>query len=157
LGAKKIIVYSWCGSLSSRVTCEAMVVGRWGISEEGTSCHYPVVEQPDSTPRLREWLHHFCQQHNYPIQEGKIWTTDAPYRELRATIDKYGQQGLIGVDMEFTALVTVAAFRAIELAALFMVSDELWREQWQPSFSTKRFKKKSRAIIRALCQQLATL
>ena len=49
--------------------------------------------------------------------------------------------------MELSALCTVAAYRGIELAAVFLVSDELWHSQWKSGFSCKPFKAKSRELL----------
>ena len=54
---------------------------------------------------------------------------------------------MLGVDMEFSALCTVAAFRGISLGALFVVSDMLWTKNWKPGFGLTEFKKSSRELI----------
>ncbi|MCI5143578.1 MAG: hypothetical protein D3909_18015, partial [Candidatus Electrothrix sp. ATG1] len=93
---------------------------------------------------------------DFSYQSGKIWTTDAPYRETRAKIAEYAEQRVFGVDMEFSALCTVAAFREIELAAVMLVSDEVWRQPWQPQFSRKAFKRKSRNLFTYLATRCGT-
>jgi hypothetical protein len=42
------------------------------------------------------------------------------------------------------------AFRDVELAAVMLVSDELWREPWQPGFRTKGFREKSSRVLEIL-------
>jgi purine-nucleoside phosphorylase len=66
-------------------------------------------------------------------------------------------QSILAVDMEFSALVTVAAFRGIELAAVLLVSDELYRATWQPGFNRKSFRKKSRQLFTLMTHFLTTL
>ena len=108
-----------------------------GLEDNETSGKAPV--QPFSTERR---------------QTGKVWTTDAPYRETRTKVADYARQGIYGVDMEFSALCTVAAFRGVELAAAMLVSDEVWKQPWQPQFSRKEFKRKSRKLLTLLCDTL---
>ena len=79
-----------------------------------------------------------------------MWTTDAPYRESREKVWELAAKGVLGVDMEFAALNTVASFRKIELAAVLIVSDELWQNEWNPGFRTARFKSTNEAVIRIL-------
>ena len=76
----------------------------------------------------------------FKIKKGKIWTTDAPYRETRDKVRKFKEDGVMAVDMEFTALCSVAAFRKIFFASLMVVSDELYEHKWNPGFSGKEFK-----------------
>ena len=62
--------------------------------------------------------------------------------------------------MEFTALVSAAAFRKVELTAVLLVSDVLWSGTWKPGYRTKNFKKKSREILHYLadfCGELSLL
>ncbi|MCI5219885.1 MAG: phosphorylase, partial [Candidatus Electrothrix sp. LOE2] len=53
-----------------------------------------------------------------------------------------------------SALCAVAAFRGVELAAAMLVSDEVWQQPWQPQFSRKEFKRKSRKLLTLLCDTL---
>jgi purine-nucleoside phosphorylase len=69
-------------------------------------------------------------------------------------VEHYATLGALTVEMEFTALATVAAFREIELAAMLMVSDELWAPNWRPGFHQPHFKQKSRAVLDALFEWL---
>jgi uridine phosphorylase len=150
LGAKKVIVCGWCGSLTPDLPVGDILLPTWAVSEEGTSKHYPVPDRATSGPILRETLAGYLGQNNFACQEGPIWTTDAPYRETRAKVDAYARKMILGVDMEFNALVTVAAFRNIELAAVFLVSDELWRPRWQPGFRSKPFQAKNKQLLNCL-------
>jgi purine-nucleoside phosphorylase len=84
------------------------------------------------------------------VISGPVWTTDAPYRESRQKIKALGDQGILGVDMEFAALSGVAAFRKVELTGVMLVSDELFHAQWKPGFGNKSFKEKSKAILNYL-------
>jgi purine-nucleoside phosphorylase len=88
-----------------------------------------------------------------------VWTTDAPYRESVAQVNQLSEQDILGVDMEYAALIAAAAFRRVELTAVMLVSDELWSGKWKPGFRTKEFKKKSRDILHFLadfCSDLSS-
>ncbi|MCI5223671.1 MAG: phosphorylase [Candidatus Electrothrix sp. AR4] len=154
LGAKKIILYGWCGSLQKQLHAMDVLVPTEALSEEGTSQHY----QTDNgkipiTPSsgLRTHLCDGLSDAGIDFQQGPLWTTDAPYRETRTKVIDYGEKGLFGVDMEYAALCTVATFRGVELAAVMLVSDELWRQPWTPQYSFKQFKKKSKKKLLLLC------
>ena len=150
LGCRSLYIYGWCGALHQSLHSGDLLLPCWGISEEGTSCHYPLAQQADSSPALRRRLVTMLAGHGHCARPGKVWTTDAPYRELREKITSYAQQGIVAVDMEFTALATVAAFRGAEMAGLFLTSDELYHEHWQPAFTSKKFRQQSRCYLEIL-------
>lgn len=156
LGAETIIVYGWCGSLSPNLRGMDLFIPTRAISEEGTSNHYMEPEgrviEPDAhcLARLREWV----ESRDESWGSGPIWTTDAPYRETCGAVEKYQREGVMAVDMEYSALCTVAAYRGVRLAALMFVSDELWRKPWTPLFSHKLFRRKSGEVLAGLCHLL---
>ena len=147
LGGKKFIVSGWCGSLANDVQIGDVLLPTWALSDEGTSAHYPVSGRPESCRETRRLLEQGLAARRDNVICGPVWTTDAPYRESRQKIKALGGQGILGVDMEFAALSSVAAFRDVELTAVLLVSDELFHDQWKPGFSTKAFKKKSKNVL----------
>ncbi|MCI5196280.1 MAG: phosphorylase [Candidatus Electrothrix sp. AW5] len=157
LGAKKIILYGWCGSLQRELRALDVFLPTEALAEEGTSRHYQEDMRstaPSPSAQLHEHLGNLLSAEGISSQTGKIWTTDAPYRETRSKVVEYAEQGISAVDMEFSALCTVAAFRGVELAGAMLVSDEVWQQPWQPQFSQKEFKRKSRKLLTLLCDTL---
>ncbi|MCI5145652.1 MAG: phosphorylase [Candidatus Electrothrix sp. AR3] len=152
LGAKKIILYGWCGSLHEGLQAMDIFIPTDALSEEGTSAHYQFGKKNEITSSLplRSNLNNILSSAELDFQQGKIWTTDAPYRETDKKVGEYAAKGVYGVDMEYSALCTVAAFRGVEFAAMMLVSDELWRPAWKPQYSFKKFKKKSRNLLTLL-------
>lgn len=150
LGARRFLVFGWCGSLTSRLVVGDALLPTWGASEEGVSQHYPLAGRPESSPEIRRILTAYFGAADIPSVEGPIWTTDAPYRESKEKVCEYGGRKIMGVDMEFSALCTVAAFRGVEMAAVSLVSDELWRKSWAPGYKGKSFKKRCRQVVRLL-------
>lgn len=150
LGAKKVIVCGWCGSLRPELGVGELVLPTWAVSEEGTSGHYPVEGRSETSAGLRKSLKDFFSGEGCEPREGPVWTTDALYRETREKVVRYGNEGILAVDMECSALIQVAAFRRIELAAVMMVSDLLWQDPWQPAFQGKEFRNRSRELVAGL-------
>ncbi len=157
LGCRKVVVLGWCGALNPMLQVGDIFLPTWGRSEEGVSAHYPLTREAESNVPLRSALGASLTAAGLQVNEGPIWTTDAPYRELPSTIKKMASAGILAVDMEFSALCTVAAFHDIELAAVMLVSDELYHQNWQPGFTGKNFKKKSRVLFERLASLLADL
>jgi purine-nucleoside phosphorylase len=160
LGAKRIVLYGWCGSLQEELRVMDVFLPSEALSEEGTSRHYQDQHQKSqqdriaASPALQKRLEGILNKAEFAYQTGKIWTTDAPFRETRTKVVDYARQGIYAVDMEFSALCAVAAFRGVDLAAAMLVSDEVWRQPWQPQFSRKEFKRKSRKLLTLLCDTL---
>lgn len=152
LGCRHLIVYGWCGSLTRQLAGGSILLPVGAVSEEGTSPHYPIDEPAESSTLLRKRLAAVLEQYPLNITEGVVWTTDAPYRERRPRVEALANEGVLAVEMEFNALATVACFRKIELAAVLLVSDELWGKQWRPLFRQKIFKKTSRTVLQALIE-----
>lgn len=157
LGARRIILCGWCGSLQQDLGVGDLVLPTAAVSEEGTSRHYPVSGVIESSFRLRHALKDFFSGIGKELREGMVWTTDAPYRETREKVVRYGREGILGVDMEYSALLQVAAFRQVELAAVMMVSDLLWRDPWQPGFQGKEFRRLSQGLVTDLFRCLGGL
>lgn len=150
LGAKKVIVYGWCGSLTAKAEVSDVLIPTWCVSEEGTSKHYPLKKQPSADKLLNQQLMDFYNKNNSNLLSGPLWTTDAPYRETPEQVETYRGQGIIAVEMEFAALLAVASYRNIVASGVMVVSDELWREEWKPGFKSKKFRQTSRFVLKRL-------
>jgi uridine phosphorylase len=141
MGAKDVVALGCCGSLQPNLKVGHLVIPREALSEEGTSGHYPL---PKGTGRktddqLVALLQKKCRHRKIPWTEGKIWTTDALFRETREKVARYSKKGLLAVEMEMSALMTVAAYRRIRFAALLVVSDELAGPGWKTGFLNPSF------------------
>jgi nucleoside phosphorylase len=71
-----------------------------------------------------------------------VWTTDAPYRETASKVNTYRERGVLAVEMELSALMTLAVYRSVKLAGLLVVSDEVFALKWHRGFSSPVFKKR---------------
>jgi uridine phosphorylase len=155
LGARKILLFGWCGSMKSSLKVGDLLLPTSAMSGEGTSCYYISGEQPGPSPFFVETLKNLLHRCTISWMEGCVWSTDAPYREKRSSLHTLEKEnGVSAVDMEYAALCTAACFRKIDFAALLLVSDEVWGTSWNPGFSRKEFKKKSRMLIDLLLTEL---
>jgi uridine phosphorylase len=151
LGAKRIWVLGWCGSLQHNVRIGHLIIPTGAVSEEGTSNHYPIGKgalQSDAT--LNQTLEQALKQKGLPYSKGHVWTTDAIYRETPEKVSAYQAQGVLAVEMEISALMTLALYRSVAMAGLLVVSDELFDLTWQQGFSNPLLKKTSRAAGKLL-------
>ncbi|MGI6656586.1 MAG: nucleoside phosphorylase [Desulfobulbus sp.] len=151
LGARRVVLYGWCGSLVPDLPLRALFAPNGGVSEEGTSPHYPHSPGDPADEGWRQTVCALLRTRGFSVEDGLIWTTDAPYRETRVKVARYAAAGIRAVDMEYMALRAVAAFRGIQLAAILKVSDELFHADWAPGLHTNTFRKESRKMLSALC------
>jgi len=158
LGAKRILFFGWCGSLQQDLPVGGFLVPDRAISEEGTSAHYPVGSPcPRPSGRVLGAIEESLVECSVPFQRGAVWTTDAPYRETGEKVVLFQGQGVLGVEMEVSALFTVAAFRQIDMGALLVVSDDLSSLRWKPGITSTAFKgarKMAGQVIASMCRKM---
>ncbi|MGV8074774.1 MAG: nucleoside phosphorylase [Syntrophobacteraceae bacterium] len=156
LGVSDIVAVGWCGSLLDNVRIGDVVLPTGAVSEEGTSRHYPIpTDRPGPSEALLKPLRESFQKELLTVHEGKVWSTDAPYRETIGKVLNYKQAGILAVDMETSALLTVARFRNIRLAVALIVSDSLSDLTWKHGFKEIRFQqtrtKLAELTLKAVC------
>ncbi len=160
LGARRIWVLGWCGSLQPALRIGDLVIPTSAVSEEGTSDHYPIGEKAiESDTKLNRMLEEILKRKDLSFSKGSVWTTDALYRETPNKVKTFQGRGVLAVEMEISALMTIALYRSIAMAGLLVVSDEIFDFKWRPGFSNPLVKKKSRAagkvlfsLANSLCQ-----
>jgi uridine phosphorylase len=147
LGAKRVILVGWCGALQQTLRVGDVLVSGAALCGEGTSRYYSSDKEPEPSAELTAWLRVTLSRSAVNWQEGRVWSTDAPYRESRILLASLiCDHDIAAVDMEYSALCTVALFRGIELAACMLVSDELWQDQWKAGFSNPAFRHRSQDL-----------
>jgi uridine phosphorylase len=156
-GARRFIGLGWAGSLQPYAPVGTLLIPTSCLREEGTSLHY--VEDPASLvpdPTLVRALHTAATAEGHGVLEGPLWTTDAPYRELVSKVQAYGDQGVLGVDMETSAMYALGRYREVAVANLLVVSDELWHE-WRPAFGTAALVAATRAAWQVVKRVISDL
>jgi len=154
LGAKRIILFGWCGAIAERMAVGDVIIPNGAVAGEGTSQYYVESMEISPSQKLKSGLVHFYADHDFPIKTGKIWSTDAIYRESRQELFSLrDEKDVVGVDMEFSALCSVAHFRQVEFAAVLVVSDELYHAGWRPGFAAAVFKKRCQEAIGLLLEK----
>ncbi len=141
-GVEKILFVGWCGAVSGRIKAGDIIVPDSAMVDEGTSGHYCDPSCRVALP-ARPLVHQVrlaLQHHGASYHDGAVWTTDAIFRETVEKVKHYQAKGALAVEMELSAIFTVAGFREMEAAGLLVVSDELSDYTWRPGFKTPAFK-----------------
>jgi len=132
MGAKKMILMTWGGTLQTDLRPGDIVVCHRAIRDEGASHHYlPPAKYVDADAALVNELVNAIQARGTPCTEGTTWTTDAPYRETREEVIQYQAEGVKTVEMESAGLFTVGQVRAVQTASVVIGMDSLASLRWQ--------------------------
>jgi len=160
-GADKIIVLGWCGAVTDQLNVGDLILPCNAIVDEGTSSNYKRLDKkkPCSAPDavLMDQLAEHLRSRGNECQKTTIWTTDAIYRETQNKVAYFRTLGAQAVEMECSALFSVAQYRKIRLAALLVVSDSVASKNWDPGFRQKRFKMARKAACESVMTFAQTL
>ena len=156
MGGRVFVVVGRVGAINPALRIGDVLIPTWGLREEGASFHY--IPDKDYVPRpdveLAEILYKYAVElkgkRRIKVVKGGIWTTDAIFRETIDKVVEYSSRGVYGVDMESTALMTIAKYRSVRLAVIAAVSDELRHNgTWVRGFNTRRLSLTENLIVKA--------
>lgn len=157
-GARAFLGLGLAGSLQPHAPVGTWLIPTSCVREEGTPGHYVSADVPiGPSARSVQAVAAASRAEGVEPLTGPLWTTDAPYRELKSKIEAHRQQGVLGVDMETSAVYALGQFRGVDVCNLLVVSDELW-DQWRPAFGqpilSESVRRAERAILRCLSGDL---
>jgi uridine phosphorylase len=156
LGCRHFVSVGTAGSLQPDLAVGELVVCERAVRDEGTSHHYlPAGEYAAASLSLTRHLEEALAAHGRSFVSGASWTIDAFYRETVTEARHYQSQGVLTVEMEAAALFAVAAYRGVQAAAVFTVSDSLAGLEWRPEFHQAGVQDSLEAMFAAARQALA--
>ena len=161
LGARTFLIAGATGALKPGINVGDYVIATSGLREEGASYHYQPPEHPARADGpATQALIEAAQASTRPAHPGRVWSTDAPYREFTGKVRHYGEQGVLSVDMEASALMIVTEFRGADLGLILTVSDLVYRRDWPNIFGTDEYQANcvdmAGIVVRAARRLLAT-
>lgn len=134
-GVRKFVSIGTAGSLQKEITIGDVVVCDRALRDEGTSYHYiPPSEYVHASVEMTERIKKSLDSRGVKYTVGTSWTTDAIYRETAAEVKRYQKEGVLTVEMEASALFAVAAYRNVDIGAMFTISDSVAELVWKPQF-----------------------
>ncbi len=141
LGARTFFIAGATGALKPGIDVGDYVIATSGLREEGASYHYRPSEHPARAdgPASRALIE-AASDSEHASHAGRVWSTDAPYREFTGKVQRYAQDGVLSVDMEASALMIVTEFRGADLGLILTVSDLVYRPDWPNIFGTNEYR-----------------
>ncbi|MGD8566239.1 MAG: nucleoside phosphorylase, partial [Candidatus Bathyarchaeota archaeon] len=132
-GIKGLLVYGQAGSINPEIYFGELLIPTFTVREEGASYHYlpsDVIAKPSQS--LKNEIRSLLDSMNIKYKQGGVWTTDAPFRETRDKVLNYSKRGVFAVEMECSAIFSVAKYRQAKAAALLIITDLLYGQIWRP-------------------------
>ena len=135
-GAKPIVGLTSAGRVSPNLPLPSIVVVNGAIRDEGTSLHYmsPFAAIRTPTADAVEPLIAELSAVASHVRQGRVWTTDAPYRETRQQLDHWAKQDVLAVEMQAASMFAFAYARGAAVAVIALVSNSV--DQTASGFDT---------------------
>ena len=133
-GVKHAVGYGYCGSLDSSIAPGSIMLAESSFCSDGTSREYTDDSEVYANAEMLESLRSIIQNHGIKPETGKVWTTDALYREFPSKIEYWRSEGARFVNLETASFYTVARSKGIKAVYLSVVSDNVDRDKWSGWF-----------------------
>ncbi len=124
LGASKIIMFGSAGSLDASKTDNRYVLPTEAYRDEGMSYHYAPASDYIRI-KTADKLASIFEELKLPYIKGRVWTTDAFYRETRNLVKKRREDGCLAVEMELAGVQAICDYRDWELYDFLVTGDVL--------------------------------
>jgi uridine phosphorylase len=132
LGAETCIFIGSAGALVEDFRRGEVMLPVRAVRDEGTSFHYDAPARhafPD--PGLTDAVRSTLAVKKILFREGTTWTTDGVYREIPSKIRRLREEGCLAVDMEASALFSVARHYRGHIAGIFLIWDSISGAAWR--------------------------
>jgi uridine phosphorylase len=123
-GVRLIIGLTSAGRIAVDLPLPGLVVATSAIRDEGTSYHYLPPEEDAICPsHLTLPIARELSNIGLAVRMGKVWTTDAPYRETSEQLAKWEREGVLAVEMQAASLFAFGKARNAKVAVVARVSN----------------------------------
>ena len=125
-GMKAVVGLASAGRIGREVPLPGIVVADEAVRDEGTSLHYLLAaETVQCDQALAERLSEAMGAVGLPVRQGRVWTTDAPYRETRSQINHWASRGVLAVEMQAASLFAFGRARGVSTGLVAHVTNAI--------------------------------
>lgn len=128
-GARTFIMFGSCGSLDAKKTAGRYIVPTEAYRDEGFSYHYAPASDY-ITVRESGTVAAIFDELKVPYVQGRVWTTDAFYRETVNKAEARRKEGCLAVEMEAAGAQALADFEGFRLYYFLQTGDVLDEETY---------------------------
>jgi uridine phosphorylase len=123
-GVRLIIGLTSAGRVSPDLPLPCLLVVTDAIRDEGTSLHYlPPSKEVDCPTAIVPILVEQLRTTGWEVRSGRVWTTDAPYRETKAQLRSWAEEGVAAVEMQAAGLFAFGQAVGANVATVAVVSN----------------------------------
>jgi len=134
------------------------VISTNAIRGEGVSHHYLSPNfTVDSSEEMSHRVGNILTKQNHSHVLGTTWTTDTPFRELRKDVLKHQSEGVLAVDMEAAAMLSVARSMNLSAMAMFSIADQLSGGTWRMASELRPAQKGLTILFDAVFEYLTSV
>jgi uridine phosphorylase len=140
-GAKVFVGVGLLGAIQPYIDVGDCIIPSLSVRDEGTSHHYlPRNVKATSSKDVSQALRKMCRKANEKHHIGPVWTTDAPYRETKSKISYFRKKKVLGVDMECSAIFSLAIYRKVKAGCIMVASCNLVQQEESLGFFAEKLK-----------------
>ncbi len=126
LGCRALVSISSAGLVAERFAPPFFLLIERALCDEGTSCHYMRPGRyADADSSLVAAVRDRMAALSVPVHTGSSWTTDAPFRETESLIVSRRSEGIVSVEMEAAALLTLGKVLDLPVVCLAHVTNTM--------------------------------
>lgn len=126
-GVKNLFRVGTCGAMQEHVHVRDVILAQAACTDSGMNRHHfqgydfsPIASFP-----LLKTAYDFGMEKGLKLHVGNVFTSDVFYREDKTAVQKLMDHDVLGVEMETTALYTIAARKGVRALTILTVSDHL--------------------------------
>jgi len=125
-GCRLLLSMTSAGQIVAQGSPPYFVVIDRALRDEGASYHYlPPADFAAADPGLVETAMRALAGIGLPVYRGAAWTTDAPFRETAAAIERARELGILAVEMEAAALYAFARAKGRPVLCFAHVTNQM--------------------------------
>jgi len=138
-GAKLFVGVGLLAATQPRINVGNYVIPSLAVRDEGTSRHYlPEDVIALSSNEVIQALQDSCEGFKVKYYVGPVCTTDAPYRETKSKINYLQRKGVLGIDMESSAIFALGIYRKVKVGCILVASSNLTQPKTTIGFYTEK-------------------
>ena len=128
-GVRLIIGLTSAGRVSPTLPLPCLVAVTGAVRDEGTSLHYlPPGREVACPANVASLLAEELRATDWSVRVGKVWTTDAPYRETKTQLQQWAIEHVLAVEMQAASLFAFGTAAGVAIGAVAMVSNAVDHE-----------------------------
>lgn len=127
-GVQNLIRVGTCGGIQKDVNVRDVIIAMTACTDSSMNrlAHPGFDFAPCASFDLLKKAHDTGMKKGLPVRVGNVLTADIFYRESMEPVKKLGEYGVLAVEMETTALYTLAAKYGVNALSILTVSDHIF-------------------------------